>query len=491
MNTEPVPTAERGPGLELPKDATARWILLAALLVGLTRFVRLGEWSLWLDEALTLADSLQSDALGLKNPLGYGLFQLYFSTLEGRPTELEMRLLPALLGWIGIPLTYWAFAPFAGRRVAAGAALLIAASSWHTYWAQMARFYTLTQDLSLLGCGLVLRGMWKESTLRILIGLGVAASACLAHYSGAFPIPALVVLPFLLKLFGVEIPGVRSAAGKLLLVIGLIGVLAASTRLFEVWRVWNAIHGAGSPTHFVLTTGFFMTPLLGIGALIGAVMAFRRRKPFEVLAVSVVVLVFVEAIVAACFVRVSAQYVFVLLPWVALVAALPLGWKGSEEQRSSPGGEPRGKTNAVALGYLALLVLPSLTTVGLYLTARQGERPMWREAYRYVYSNKQPDDLILGMDAPVGEYYLSHGAVDLRNQTQLAYLDNFRAHLPDQWAKFDRRTWFVLNLEQLEDWNKARANRLRATLSKSCRLVASYPLIVESRDLSVYVYLRE
>ena len=98
---------------------------------------------------------------------------------------------------------------------------------------------------------------------------------------------------------------------------------------------------------------------------------------------------------------------------------------------------------------------------------------------------------ILGMDAPVGEYYLSPGAVDLRNQTQLAYLDSFRAHLPDQWARFDRRTWFVLNLEQLEDWEDGQANRLRNTLSKTCRLMASYPLIVESRDLSVYVYLRD
>lgn len=477
-----------GPGAA--KDDLARVLFGLALVIGLTRFLRLGEWSLWLDEALTLADSLQSDALTLKNPLGYELFRLFFGALEDRPTEFELRLLPAILGWIGIPLTYWAFAPFAGRRVAAGAALLLAASSWHAYWSQMARFYTLTQDLSLLGSGLVLRGLWRDSFVRVLVGLGVAGSACLAHYSGAFPMPALIALPFCLRLFGVQVPGSGSRTGRLLIAVGAVGALAASTRLYEVWRVWNAIHGAGSPAHFVLTTGFFITPLLGTGVVVGAIYALSRRRPFELFALGVVATVLLEGVVAAFFVRVSAQYVFVFLPWVALVAALPLGWmraRTTEQKLASwsSSGTP------LTLAYLALLLLPALTTLGLYLTARQGERPMWRQAYRFVALNKQPDDLILGMDAPVGEYYLSPGAVDLRNQTQLAYLDSFRSQLPDDWARFDRRVWFVLNLEQLEDWDPAQSSRFRATLAKSCRLVAFFPLIVESRDLSVYVFLRD
>ncbi len=477
--------------LETSKDPVARWLLLAALVLGLTRFVRLGEWSLWLDEALTLADSLAADPGGLKNPLGYGLFRVFFDLLEHRPSEWELRLLPAIFGWLGIALTYWAFAPFAGRRVAAGAALLVAASSWHAYWSQMARFYTLTQDLSLLGCGLVLRGLWKESSLRVGLGIVVASAASLAHYSGAFPIPAIIGLPFLLRTVGVELPGSRSKASKLLLVVGVIGVLAAAPRLFDVWRIWTAIHGGGSVQHLVLTTGFFITPLLGIGAVVGAYFALTGKKPFEQFAVAVAAVVLLEAILASYFVRVSAQYVFVLLPWVALIAALPIGaYRARDADASSPSAPDRRGVR-LSVAYLALLVLPAVATLGLYLSARQGERPAWRDAYRFVYSHKEADDLIMGMDAPVGEYYLAPGSVDLRNQTQLVYLDDFRAHLPDHWARFDRRIWFVLNLEQLEDWEPGRANRFRATLAQHCRLVASYPLIVESRDLSVYVYLRE
>ena len=59
-----------------------------------------------------------------------------------------MRLPAALFGWVGIALTYWAFAPTVGRRTAAAAALVLATSSWHMDWSQTARFYTLEIDLT-------------------------------------------------------------------------------------------------------------------------------------------------------------------------------------------------------------------------------------------------------------------------------------------------------------------------------------------------------
>ena len=464
------------------RDFLAGWILFAALLIGLSRFIRLGEWSLWLDEALTMADSLDPTRVGFKNPLGYELFGFFLGFLDYRPSEFHLRLLPAVFGWLGILLTYWAFAPFAGRRVAATAALLVAVSAWHAYWSQTARFYTLTQDLSLIGSGLILRGLWRDSIVRLVAGLLVAGSACLAHYSAAFPIPALIGLPFLLIGLKIQVPGTRSNAGKVLIAAGIIGLIGAGPQLLDVWQSWQGIHRTGSPTHFLLTAGFFITPAMGIGLLVGALYAFSRRQPFEILAVAITFVAFIEATVASYFARVSAQYIFVLLPWVALVAALPLG----SLKRSA-----LSKQALFPIAYLAVLVLPALTSVGLYLTVRNGERPMWRQAYHYVRNHLQADDLILGMEAPVGEYYLSPSNVDLRNQTQLAYLDSFRAELPKRWARFDRRTWLVINPEQFEDWKPSEAAALKHMLSQNCRLVASYPLIVESRDLSVYVYLRE
>src|SRR5206468_3522496 len=52
------PGAVVGSGTGGRSDRAARWILLAALAIGLLRFFRLGEWSLWFDEVITWSDGL-------------------------------------------------------------------------------------------------------------------------------------------------------------------------------------------------------------------------------------------------------------------------------------------------------------------------------------------------------------------------------------------------------------------------------------------------
>ena len=116
-----LPSSDVEPAIELSPDGryavfsqdavldgvSDRWsvrILVAACLVGLTRFLLLGHWSLWLDEAFTLADARHSR--GSLNPLGYVVFNLWFALGGGRPDELWMRL-PAAVK-VGGPAGFWA-----------------------------------------------------------------------------------------------------------------------------------------------------------------------------------------------------------------------------------------------------------------------------------------------------------------------------------------------------------------------------------------------
>ena len=67
----PVPAASPAPISARPAAGTA-WIVLLALLVGLLRFWRLGEWSLWEDEVYIWADLRHNLGRGqIWNPLGY------------------------------------------------------------------------------------------------------------------------------------------------------------------------------------------------------------------------------------------------------------------------------------------------------------------------------------------------------------------------------------------------------------------------------------
>ena len=234
-----------------------------------------------------------------------------------------------------------------------------------------------------------------------------------------------------------------------------------------------------SVAHFVLTLGFFITPLFGVAFLIGAVGAFRQRDPFHVFAIVVVVLFVTAGIVAGLLARVSAQYAFVLLPWIAIVATWPLGSRGLAGQRGA------------RLAYVALVALPALANTGLYFATRHGERPRWREAYEYVWSQRQEGDLVLCMAASVGEYYLAPGRTDLRDPRVVAWLDEFHANVPDQWVPFGRRIWFVIRPEYLKTWRADDLAAFQRLLREECRLMERFPVAVEGRDLSVEVYLRE
>ncbi|MBK7876635.1 MAG: glycosyltransferase family 39 protein [Planctomycetes bacterium] len=490
------PSEEASPSRGPETDSGARWVLLLSLAVGLVRFWKLGAWSLWFDEAATFTDWYVGLSGGeIKNPLGYELVHRTVELLGGRPDEYALRFLPALAGWLVIPATYWAFRELAGRRAAALAALFVATSSWQVYWSQNARFYTLAELATLVGAGLVLRGFARGSAVRALLGVAVAGAGALFHPSAALAVPALVVAPiFAARRAGRPVVGQK----RVLLALGgaaVVGALVAFPWAKATLGTYFLQKGAQGPfdagaaldrvLHLARTTGFYLTPYLGAAALVGAALAWRRRAEsgLAAFAVALVVLVLVGAI-AAAGARMTAQYVFFLFPWIALLAALPADELGRALADA-------GQRKALARAWAFVLVACSLVNTALYFTVRQGERPPWRDAYQFVWNRREENDLVLGMEATVGEYYVAPWRTELRQPEHVQWLDKWRATLPKLWARQSRRMWLVVNPEQFLDWNESDAAEVQRFLREECRLVKVWPLYVESRDLSVWVYVRD
>jgi len=461
-------------------DTLARVFFALALALAGLRFFRLGAWSLWLDEALTLADAGRGGGL---NPLGYWVFEHIYALFPGRPDELGMRLPAAVCGFLTVLLTPRVLRPFVGRRAAAFAAFFVASSAWHLYWAQNARFYTLAQLLALLGGGALLGGLFQGRTGRAFLGLLLLVLSALTHPSAAFWVAPLLCVPWAARWMDWIPPeAARARVWTLFSYAGLAALMFGSGWALRALMKWDARQGAGDPLHFAKTVGYLATPTLGLAFLIGA---WRRRAdPRAFALVWSTVLGLGAAGFASFFVRVSAQYVFVLQPWMAACAGLAL----------LP-GRAAVAAGRVRPAVLALLVaLPGLVETGLYFTMRHGDRPSWREAYAYVYEHRGPYDLVLGMDAPVAEYYLAPDSTALRAWTELTYLDDFRSRLPMDWARYGRRAWFVLNRTQLDDWgatgftgeNRAAFERL---LREDCTLVRRYPVPYTPRDLDVEVWV--
>lgn len=466
-------------------DRIARRILAAALILGLLRFVRLSTWSLWIDESLTWTDVHHGIVGGeIQNPFGYRLVEWTVALLGGVASEFSLRLLPAIAGWACIPVAYFAFRNLFGARRAAVASLLVAVSSWHLYWSQNARFYTLAQLTTLLGAWILLAALVRGSVLRAGLGLALAAAGALFHPSSILLLPAFALAPFFLGRIKRPIAFGSELVARALLAVGIVGALISAGWIFKTWDTYAYQKGQtgalSSIAHYLKTTGFFVTPVLASGVLVGTWFAITSRRGADLFAVLVVLGAVATAFVAAAFVRVSAQYVFVVLPWIALVAALPVGSRG--EQGLGRRGE---------VAWILVLAFPALVTSFLYLTVRGGERPPWREAYQHVANSRASGDQIFGMAAPVGEFYLAPENTDLRRPTALASLDLYHARMPEHWAAKGRRQWFVVNPEDFLGWDPRDASDFQRFLREECRLDRDWPLYVESRDLSVRVYVRD
>ncbi len=471
------PRASRTGALEDP--ASDRWserILIAACLLGALRFVFLGRWSLWVDEAFTLADA--NHGLSSRNPLGYFVFGLWYRLVDGRPGEFLLRLPAAFFGWLTIPATYWVLREFFGRRAAALAAFLVAASSWHLYWSQNARFYTLAQFLVLVGSGALLRGLTRSSGGATVGGILALGCASLTHPSAVLLAAPLMIIPWVARFFdAIPEEAEGRTAWRILSAAGFVMVLLGSGWVLDVWATWQRRQSTGSPLHFLMSTGYLLGPTLCLAYAAGLAWCLREKRTFvPTLACA---LALAGAFVASLFVRVSAQYVFVLLPWIAVVAARGI-------LLFAPEHAPRRQ-----LALLALVAAPGLIESALYFSVRNGDRPHWREAYRYVFEHRDPDDLILAMEAPVAEYYLDPSTDDLRMWKATTWLDDFRADHADEWARYERPTWFVINREQLEDWGAENREQLLKTVRGDCRLAARFEIPFTPRDLDVFVYRRE
>ncbi|MCB9916194.1 MAG: glycosyltransferase family 39 protein [Planctomycetes bacterium] len=470
------------PPPDLAPGATCRGpriVLALALCVGLLRFWRLGTWSYWIDEAYTVADWSAAVARGgVWNPLGYRALRAATALLGGELSEWKLRALPALAGWLAVPLAYWALRPAFGRPRAAWSALLLALSSWLVFWSQTGRFYTLALLLSLAGAGLVLRAVRSGRAARGIGGFLVAAAAAAFHPTAALLLPGLVAAPFVVAGRGGHGAGDARRVGRALLVAVLVcGVLALPWTWSTLVQHATQKHTAdllSGPLHLALTVGYFVTPAVGAAALLGALRAWRTREAAGLFAATLVATTLLAALALSGVALMTAQYVLAALPWVLALALQPLAEGG------------RG-ARTLAL----VLALALAADLGLYFTSRGGERPRWREAYAYVDARREPGDLVLGMAAPIGELYLGAAGADPRVPLEVAPLGDWFPDGPRRWSRQPRRTWVVLRPQWLASLAPRDRADLEAWLAADARLARRFPVEMEGRDLDLEVWLRE
>ena len=127
--------------IDLKLSARSKEILFLLSVIALATLLRLwklGDWSLWIDEALTINDALNNSSETY--PINY-LFVRIFLVHFGI-SEWTARIGPAIAGILSIAAAYYFFKRVFGQHTALLGSLFLAFSSWHVYWSQNSPFHT-------------------------------------------------------------------------------------------------------------------------------------------------------------------------------------------------------------------------------------------------------------------------------------------------------------------------------------------------------------
>lgn len=465
-----------------PTTAKSRLLLAAALvgvvlLAGGLRFFRLGAWSFTNDESATLVEDQslfgadaapptdQTYRLPRLIPLAYGIQHIDY-LLFGRD-EWGSRVLPAVMGTLGVGLVFLLLRRSQGLAAATAAAVLVALSPDHLYHSQSNRHYSVAwlcaSAAMLVGAAAVRR----RSQLLTCTASGLAILAVLTHTLLAVVSAGLTVAVAVaggLRFGWAARPLVRVAALATLLTVGLVAFLMG--RLGGGWNAGN-VWGYGvlhSVMAGVLQVGW-PTALL---ALVGAVDVAISRDSDGVYWLTWAGVWATATAALPLVVVYHPAYGFMLSLGVFVLAGRTIG-KIFERLRSW--------NTVAACAWLAAACLFGLPDAASYFA--DGSRFDFRAAAKTVSDQWRPGDRIRSGSPKLLQLYLkgTDRPVGVREEDPLLGLDHE--------ARSGGRLWVVLPVSR-----EGEPAALRQWLDANCRRVA---LIRRQRfdyhEYAVEVYL--
>lgn len=449
------------------------------MVLALDRFLRLGSFGIWYDEALTWAAYEGSIAYEpLQYPLWYPAVRATLGLLGGATDAFSLRLLSATSGVLGVVLTWWAFHPVVGRRVSASAALLLAASPWHLYLSQTARPYATALAFSILGAGFVLRGLVRRSVALVALGLVASVVAALFHPSAIIGTFACAMLVWGVVCRSKAWRWVQAGCAAAALLGG-----AALASWAHTGGELPILRSEPDPLHFVLTFGYRVDPIVLTGCAVATALAVRRRLAPAASILAVCIIIVGSGVALSCFVRITARYVLWALPWMMVLAALPVG---AHAFAAREGTAPQHGGGPWSWAYLALLVLPQLPQTALYFTAWNGNRSHWREAYELVERRREPGEFVVGHAYLVGRYYIPKAPGS--DDPSVLAIEHWK-DVVEHHAAPGETVWFVIREEEIGEFPPSDPPALEKFLKERCRRVEDWLLVpTMGRDLSVDVY---
>jgi uncharacterized membrane protein len=419
-------------------------LILLTLLGAFLRLFQLGTASLWLDEASTLTFARESPAQ-IWGSLSAGEFNppLFYwvehAMLIFGESEVVLRLVPAVLGILTIPVFYFIGTEILDRNTGILAAALLAFSPFHIFYSQEARAYAPMLFFFSIAFFFYLRFIrtWGRRDA-ILFGI-FSAIAFWTHFYAFVPILALFIFALCLK--GKEIlrdlrTAIPLAIPAAIFVILSLPLIFYAVQLFAA-RTGGApafgIRGLDTITETIIQISGFSDILACIFValfIIGVVALYRKDRVRSLL------LVFTFTFPLLVSVLLSYRMPMVPRYLIYLLAAFFPGIALSLRPACS-----LVKSKNLVYGALILALVVNLPVLYPYYTTQQKDD--WRGASQELKTLAAPGDLVIVLPAyvrqPLNFYY--NNASDGTLEVGLYQLPDIQGAIT---ANPGHSVWFVV-----------------------------------------------
>ena len=444
--------------------------LITLLAIGL-RFYKLGEWSFWGDEYITVRKAIDIFGGGITR-LSPSMVSTHVVLDKLGVTEWNARLVSASVGVISIPILFWIVKRlYSSIYVALISALLLAVSPWHIYWSQNARFYTALLLFFTLALLFFYRALEEDRPWFMVLSLFFFGFASMERLLSVFLIPTIIGYIILLKIGKYSIPpGLNWRNLAIYFVPGLLGLVALILLNPSIQDPERGARSFGfvnnNPLWILSGLGFYLGIPLIVMAIFGGLSLWTKRNRLGLLLSIMALVPLFSLMFISLFQYTANRYAFVSLTSIIILAA----FAAKELLARMP---QHGKILAVG-AVLVLLAMP-MTENFLYYNYQYGNRDNWKEAFELIATRMDDEDTVITSNRALADYYLETETIGMQS-VEVAGLDKV--------IDGNERVWVVIDVTAVGkgptviEWARANA-----------RYIDSFDVNISARTFPMEVYL--
>jgi mannosyltransferase len=455
----------------LQSNRKYQWVAITAvtLLAAALRFYKLGQWSFWGDEYITVGSALDVFGGGFSR-LTPSLLTTHLNFRLFGVNEWTARLTAALAGVVSIPVLYGLVKRQYHAHLALITSLLLAVSSWHLYWSQNARFYTTLLIFYTLALFFFYWAIEEDRPLFMILSLVFFGFAAFERLIAAFFIPIVLGYLIFLKIGWFGRPrGLRWRNLAIYLVPGMVLLILMVTTNHAFKSLDSAVFRFGfvnnNPVWIMSGIAFYMGIPLLIMATAGAVILLLRRNRFGLFLTLGFVVPLFSIVITSLFTYSANRYIFPALTSVIVLAGVAIYelWR-----------QTQGSGKLLSFGVLLIMLIAPMADNLLYFVYQNGNRDNWKAALEFVACEMDNEDQVVVVNVQLAEYYLKRRAIDmhfLEKEGLTAVTENRGS------------TWFILDLT-----TPYKTPKISSWVRENARFIQDFDVVVSARKFPMEIY---